>query len=84
MSTSSDESQLNISIVDSGIGIEQKYLKKVYDKFFRVPTGNVHNVKGFGIGLSYVKNIVDAHGWKIETESSPAKGSTFRIIVPII
>ncbi len=83
ISTNSDNSQLSIIISDNGIGIEQKYLGKVFDKFFRVPTGNVHNVKGFGIGLSYVKNIVDAHGWKIETESSPAKGSTFRIIVPI-
>lgn len=84
ISTSSDKSELEISITDSGIGIEQKYIKKVFDKFFRVPTGNVHNVKGFGIGLSYVKNIVDAHGWKIETESIPAKGSNFRIFIPII
>ncbi len=56
---------------------------KVFTKFFRVPTGNVHNVKGFGIGLSYVKNIADSHGWEIDMESAPAQGSTFRIIIPI-
>lgn len=82
-STHNNKTHLTIAISDSGIGIEKKYLGKVFDKFFRVPTGNVHNVKGFGIGLSYVKNIIDAHAWRSETVSDPGKGSTFRIIIPI-
>jgi two-component system, OmpR family, phosphate regulon sensor histidine kinase PhoR len=68
-----------LQIQDNGLGIDPKYHKKVFDKFFRVPTGNVHNVKGFGLGLFYVKKVCDAHGWQINLTSEVSKGSTFTI-----
>jgi two-component system phosphate regulon sensor histidine kinase PhoR len=75
---------LILEIEDNGIGIEKKYIKKIYDKFFRVPTGNIHNVRGFGIGLNYVKNIIDAHKWMIRVDSKPGEGSRFAISIPFI
>ncbi len=72
---------LYFTISDKGIGIDKKYIKKVFDKFFRVPTGNVHNVKGFGLGLNYVKSIVNEHKWKINIESEVGKGSRFVIVM---
>ncbi len=83
ISTTNDQNNIIVEIKDNGIGIEKKYFNKIFDKFFRVPVGNVHNVKGFGIGLNYVKNIIDAHKWKMEIESSSGKGSSFKIIIPI-
>ncbi len=83
ISTSNKGDDLILEIEDRGIGIEKKYIKKIYDKFFRVPTGNIHNVKGFGIGLNYVKNIVSAHKWKINAESKPGAGSRFIITMPV-
>jgi two-component system, OmpR family, phosphate regulon sensor histidine kinase PhoR len=71
-----------LSVSDNGIGIEKKYRKKVFDRFFRVPTGALHNVKGFGLGLHYVYNAVRAHGWHIHLESEVGRGSTFRILIP--
>jgi two-component system phosphate regulon sensor histidine kinase PhoR len=56
--------------------------KRVFDKFFRVPSGDVHNVKGFGLGLYYVRNIVVAHQWKISLLSEPGKGSSFTLTIP--
>jgi two-component system, OmpR family, phosphate regulon sensor histidine kinase PhoR len=82
--TLNSDHELTLEIEDNGIGIEKKYIKKIYDKFFRVPTGNIHNVKGFGIGLNYVKNIIDAHKWKIKVESKPGEGSKFTIIMPFV
>jgi len=73
------DSPSSISIKDHGVGIPEIHQKNLFNKFFRVPTGNVHNVKGFGLGLYYVKNIVDAHRWKIEVESIEEKGTTFNI-----
>ena len=70
-----------LEISDKGIGISKKYQKKIFDKFFRIPAGNIHNVKGFGLGLNYVKVIVQAHNWKIKVESKPEEGSTFIIII---
>ncbi len=81
--TSNDDKHIILEIIDNGIGIEKKYLKKIFDKFFRVPTGNVHNVRGFGIGLNYVKNIIQSHKCLITVESKPGIGTTFSIIIPI-
>ena len=67
------------SVSDNGIGIEKAYQHKIFEKFFRVPTGDVHNIKGYGLGLSYVFNLVKALGGEISIDSEPGKGSTFLI-----
>ena len=82
LTTSDQHDFIEIEVKDNGIGIDKKYINKIFDKFFRVPAGNVHNVKGFGIGLNYVKNIIDAHKWKIEVKSQPGEGSIFKLIIP--
>jgi two-component system phosphate regulon sensor histidine kinase PhoR len=66
-----------ISFDDNGIGIPKDYRKKIFNRFYRVPTGNVHNVKGFGLGLDYVHKIVQRHGWRINVSENSRKGSTF-------
>lgn len=68
-----------LEISDKGIGMSKESLSRVFDKFYRVPTGNIHNVKGYGLGLSYVKDIVDMHGGKLNVISELNKGTTFII-----
>ncbi len=79
---SGDEQNVELSIKDNGIGIPQEYQNKVFEKFFRVPAGDTHNTKGYGLGLSYAAHVVKKHGGIISVDSQPGLGTRFTIILP--
>ena len=83
VNTLSDEKYFVISVSDKGIGIPQKSITKIFDNFYRVPHGNIHNVKGYGLGLGYVKQIIHLHHGKIDVQSEEGKGSNFTIYLPL-
>ena len=82
--TENRKDQILITIQDNGIGIAKEHQAQIFDRFYRVPTGNVHDVKGFGLGLSYVKKIIDLHNATIKVESALNKGTKFKIYFPQI
>ncbi len=81
--TWNDKDRLCFSIRDTGVGIKKENVRKIFDKFYRVHTGNVHDVKGFGLGLAYVKKIINLHEGEIKCESDIGKGTTFTVSLPI-
>ncbi len=81
MATHQRDKKIILEVKDHGVGIPQRYLHKLGEKFFRVPTGDIHNAKGFGLGLHYVTKVVKAHGWKMQVHSALKKGTTVEISI---
>ncbi|RRB06558.1 sensor histidine kinase [Larkinella rosea] len=82
INSQTDENGWRLTVQDNGNGIPKVYHEAIFDRFFRIPTGNLHPVKGFGLGLSYVRQVVEKHGGRIEVSSEPGRGSVFRIWIP--
>ena len=76
-----ENKRIYLSVKDHGMGIRKEHISKIFDKLYRVPTGNLHNVKGFGLGLSYVKAIAELHAWDVQVKSKPGEGSTFTLVM---
>ena len=76
------QNSYELNFIDNGIGIPREHRKRIFKKFYRIPTGNVHNVKGFGLGLDYVYKIVKTHNWKIKVNDNPKGGSIFSLTIP--
>jgi two-component system phosphate regulon sensor histidine kinase PhoR len=83
ITTESNEKKIILRVEDNGIGMNKEAVKRVFERFYRAHTGNIHNVKGFGLGLSYVKTMVNAHDGDIHVESTLGKGSTFTVELPL-
>ncbi len=84
VSSTNYNGNLVLMVKDKGLGISKRNQKKIFDKLYRIPTGNLHNVKGFGLGLSYVKFIIERHHGDISVNSEPGKGTIFTITLPLI
>ncbi len=82
LSTRNEPGGILVTVADKGIGMSKQVQQRVFERFFRETSGNIHNVKGFGLGLSYVKAIVDAHKGQIKVQSEPGKGSIFEVFIP--
>ncbi|MDI9363367.1 MAG: HAMP domain-containing sensor histidine kinase [Flavobacterium sp.] len=82
ITTHSTNKYFVLSVQDNGIGMSKESAKRIFEKFYRAHTGNVHNVKGFGLGMSYVKTVIDAHKGKVKVDSAIGKGTTFTVEVP--
>ena len=84
ISTKNIDKKIEITFIDNGIGIQSKEYKRIFEKYYRISTGDTHNTKGFGIGLYYAKTVISAHHGTISVKSEQQKGTSFTIKLPII